>query len=154
MHSATAELLNRSAAEVAATPDTVTVRDVMTTDPTCVGPNDSVLQLVRVFHEKQFRHLLVTDGERHLLGVVSDRDVVRCFGPTDYPDQSKLAAIKAHTVMSPDVITIDASAPLVSAIDRMYDEGVSCLPVVEGGRLAGIITTSDLMRLLRRILVG
>jgi acetoin utilization protein AcuB len=146
--------MNSAAAELVATAETVTVRDVMSTNPTCVGPNDSVLQLVRVFHDKQFRHLLVTDADRHLLGVVSDRDVVRCFGPTDFPDQSKLAAIKAHTVMSADVITIGASVSLVAAIDRMYDEGVSCLPVVEDGRLAGIITTSDMMRLLRRILAG
>jgi acetoin utilization protein AcuB len=154
MTTAADEFVNQAAEMLAAASEAMTVRDVMTTDPTCVGPNDSVLQLVRVFHEKQFRHLLVTDDDRHLLGVVSDRDVVRCFGPTDFPDQTKLAAIKAHTVMSADVITIDAGASLVAAIDRMYDEGVSCLPVVEAGRLAGIITTSDMMRLLRRILVG
>jgi acetoin utilization protein AcuB len=147
-------LVNGSTDDDISSSGSLSVRDVMTTSPTCVGPDDSVLQLVRIFHDKQFRHLLVTDPDQALLGVVSDRDVVRCFGPTDYPDQTMLAGIKTEAIMSPDVITIEADAAVTTAIDLMYEQGVSCLPVVEENRLAGIITTSDLMRLLRRILAG
>jgi acetoin utilization protein AcuB len=154
MNAAASQVLNQPVGELGPGTEAVCVRDVMSTKPTCVGPNDTVLHLVRVFHEKQFRHLLVTDDDKQLLGVVSDRDVVRCFGPTDYPDQALLAKIKTAEIMSGDVITIDAEASLVAAIDLMHDQGVSCLPVLDNRRLAGIVTTSDLMRLLRRILVG
>jgi acetoin utilization protein AcuB len=154
MNDAASTLLNRPTGDTGPHSDALAVRDVMSTEPTCVGPDANVLELVRIFHEKQFRHLLVTDSEQTLLGVVSDRDVVRCFGPTDYPDQTLLAGIRTEAVMSPDVITIDADAPLTAAIDMMHDQGVSCLPVLDGRRLVGIVTTSDLMRLLRRILAG
>ena len=131
--------------------DGLTVRRVMTSAPTCVGPEDSVLELVRTFHEKRFRHLLVVEDGR-LAGIVSDRDVVRCFGPHEFPDESYLAAIRTDSIMSRDVITIDADMPLVAAIDLLHEHGVSSLPVVDGPRLVGIVTTSDLMRLLRRLL--
>lgn len=125
------------------------VAQVMTTKPVCVGPETSVLELVRIFHEKQFRHLLVADSEHRLLGVVSDRDVGRCFGPTAYPDEQTLSSICTRQVMSCDVVTVESAAPLATAIDRMYEEGVSCLPVVDGEQLVGIVTTTDLLRLLR-----
>lgn len=132
----------------------LSVGEVMTPAPTCVRPSDSVLQLVRTFHDKQFRHLLVTDDDGRLVGIVSDRDVVRCFGPTAYPDQAQLAALRADAVMSPDVMTIDAEATVVAAIDLMHEQGFSSLPVLSDGRLVGIITTSDLMRQLRRMLTS
>jgi CBS domain-containing protein len=130
------------------------VGQVMTARPTCVGPDASVLELVQIFHEKQFRHLLVVDEAGGLLGIVSDRDVGRCFGPTMYPDEAKLSALKARQIMSRDVVTVSSREPLAVAIDRLYEEGVSSLPVVDDGRLVGIVTTTDLMRLLRRMLAG
>lgn len=130
------------------------VGDVMTPAPTCVRPVDSVLQLVRTFHDKQFRHLLVTDDDGRLVGVVSDRDVVRCFGPTAYPDEAQLAALRADAVMSRDVVTIEFDATIVAALDQMQAHGFSSLPVLRDGRLVGIVTTSDLMRLLRRLLTA
>lgn len=154
MNDAAVQLLTRSIGDEGLLTETLTARDVMTTEPTCVGPGDSVLELVRIFHDKQFRHLLVTNSENELLGVVSDRDVVRCFGPTDFPDQTLLAGIRTEAVMSPDVITIEADATVIAAIDLMYEQGVSCLPVLDGNKLAGIVTTSDLLQLLRRILAG
>lgn len=128
------------------------VADVMTASPMTVRPHESVLQLVHTFHEKRFRHLLVTDVDGRLLGIVSDRDVGRCFGPAGRPDEATLAAIRTEQIMSRDVITIDAQAPLTSAVDLMYEQGVSCLPAVSGDRLVGIITTTDLLHLLRRML--
>ena len=152
MNDPAVQLLSRSSSVENLYSETLAVRDVMTAEPTCVRSDDSVLELVRIFHEKQFRHLLVIDEKHELLGVVSDRDVVRCFGPTDFPDQTLLAGIRTEAVMSPDVITIDADASVVAAIDRMHEQGVSCLPVLDGNKLAGIVTTSDLLRLLRRVL--
>jgi acetoin utilization protein AcuB len=128
------------------------VADAMTTTPMTVRPHESVLQLVRTFHDKRFRHLLVTDVDGRLLGIVSDRDVGRCFGAAGRPDEATLAAIRTEEIMSRDVITIDAGARLTAAIDVMYEQGVSCLPAVSGDKLVGIITTTDLMRLLRRML--
>ncbi len=76
------------------------VRDVMTPAPTCIASSTSALDVVRMLHAKEFRHLLVTDSRGRLLGLVSDRDVFRCFGPGRYPDQEILAGIAAIDIMS------------------------------------------------------
>lgn len=142
-----------SSCEIASLGEAPLLRDVMTPTPTCVAPEASVLQLVRTFHTKKFRHLLVTTDGGKLVGIVSDRDVVRCFGPTEYPDESKLADIRTDSIMSRDVITIGADSSIANAIDSLREHGVSSLPVIDGEHLVGIVTTSDLLRLLRRMLV-
>src|SRR5690349_24897767 len=88
------------------------VGQVMTPAPTCVSPQASVLDLVRMFHEKEFRHLLITDNRGRLVGVVSDRDVVRCLGPSGSTSRDALSSISAHQIMSTDVVTIGPEASL------------------------------------------
>jgi acetoin utilization protein AcuB len=120
------------------------VGQVMTPAPTCISPQASVLDLVRMFHEKEFRHLLITDNRGRLVGVVSDRDVVRCLGPTGSTSRDALSAISAHQIMSTDVVTIGPEASLPTAVNRLMDHGISCLPVTAGEVLVGIVTNTDL----------
>src|SRR6516162_9556000 len=99
------------------------VRDVMTPAPTCIASTTSVLDVVKMFHAKEFRHLLVTDPQGRLLGLVSDRDVLRCFGPGRYPDQERLAGISAMDIMSSDLITVSPEMSLASAASEMLGHG-------------------------------
>lgn len=128
------------------------VEQVMTPSPTCIGPDVNVLELVRMINRKGFRHLLVTDDDGRLKGVVSDRDVVRCFGPTKYPDEEVLCTIFSKDIMSTDLITVSPGALLEAAVALMVDHGISCLPVVDNGRLVGIITNTDLDFVLQFLL--
>lgn len=64
------------------------VGQVMTSNPSCISPDTTALELIGLFHAKQFRHLLVVDEERRLIGIISDRDVLRCLGPAKRPDRS------------------------------------------------------------------
>lgn len=130
------------------------VRDVMTPRPTCAAPQASVLQIVRMLHAKKFRHLPVTTDDRRLLGIISDRDVVRCFGPGEYPDEAILASIRVEQIMSTDVVTVGADESPVRAIELIREWGINALPVVEGDQLVGICTTIDLLGLLADILAG
>jgi len=122
----------------------ILVEQVMTRRPNCVPPSTSVLELVRSLHSYRFRHLLVVDDDGNLLGVVSDRDVVRCFGVEEFPAEETLASISAGTIMSTDLITIRPDMRLDHAIDLMLEYGINCLPVNVGERPIGILTTTDL----------
>jgi CBS domain-containing protein len=128
------------------------VRDVMTPAPTCIASSTSVLDMVRMFQAKEFRHLLVTDPRGRLLGLVSDRDVLRCFGPGKYPDQEKLAGIAALEIMSADLITTSPDVSLLSAAGEMLGHGISCLPVLADDKLVGILTNTDLETVLEVLL--
>jgi CBS domain-containing protein len=120
------------------------VADLMTRAPACVSATTSALELVQLFHAKNFRHLLVTDRAGRLSGVISDRDVLRCFGADRRPTKKALAAISASQLMSTDVVTIGPKASLVEALRLMLEQGISCLPVMADDLLVGIITNTDL----------
>jgi CBS domain-containing protein len=128
------------------------VRDVMTPAPTCIASTTSVLDVVKMFHAKEFRHLLVTDPRGRLLGLVSDRDVLRCFGPGRYPDQERLAGISAVDIMSADLITVSPEMSLATATSEMLGHGISSLPVLADDKLVGILTNSDLNAVLEVLL--
>jgi len=128
------------------------VGQVMTAAPSCISPEMTAFELVRMFHGHEFRHLLVTDKRGYLLGVVSDRDVIRCFGPGDAPDRERLAQVTAAELMSTDVVTTSPQASLVKAVSLMLIEGISCLPVLTDGALVGILTNTDLHVVLQTLL--
>ncbi|MBX7168297.1 MAG: CBS domain-containing protein [Pirellulales bacterium] len=125
---------------------------IMTPSPTTVGPDVSVLELARLIHARECRHMLVADEHQHLLGVISDRDVIRCFGPSEFPDHQLLEQIRTRDIMSTDVITITPYASLEDAVALMVDHGISCLPVIAGGALIGILTNTDLFLVLQFLL--
>ena len=131
----------------------VTVSDVMTPQPISVDPHLSALELVHIFHEKRFRHLLVTEHDR-LVGIISDRDVVRLFGTHDSPEQDYLAKITAGELMSTSLIIAVATTTLVTAVGLIVDNGISCLPVVKGETAIGILTATDLYLALEQLLVS
>ncbi len=124
----------------------------MTPDPVCVGPHMTALELVKAFHARQFRHLLVVDDNRALIGVISDRDVQRCFGPDAAPADDALERIVVRQLMSTDLVTTDQEASLADVTRRMLDFGINCLPVVSGRKLVGILTSTDLLLVLESLL--
>lgn len=131
----------------------VTVQEVMTPHPTSISPHCSARELVQIFHETRFRHLLVTEHER-LLGLISDRDVVRLFGLHDSPEHEFLATLTAGELMSTNLITTVGTAPLVQAIGLVVDNGIRCLPVVAGERAVGILTATDFNLSLEQLLAA
>ena len=128
------------------------VSQVMTRQPSCVSPHVSALELIEIFHEKMFRHLLVTDADEKLIGVISDRDVVRCLGYDRKPDRETLGRIKTREIMSTDLVTVGPDTSLSHAISILLGQGISCLPVIEDGRLVGIVTNTDLHVVLKQLL--
>jgi len=117
---------------------------VMTVSPSCVRLETPAIELVKLFHAKQFRHLLVTDEAERLVGVISDRDVIQYLGPTRHPDSSVLADIAAEKIMSTDLVTIGPGTSLERGVAIMLDYGISCLPVLADKVLVGILTNTDL----------
>jgi acetoin utilization protein AcuB len=142
-----------AAAELTCGRSLLRVAQVMTAAPDCVRLGTSVLELVRMFHAKGFRHLPVVDDRGRLVGILSDRDVLRSLGP-DAPDKEALAAIPAADLMSTDLVTVGPEDSLVTAVKLLLDHGISSLPVLTDGVLVGILTTTDLYLTLQILLQG
>jgi CBS domain-containing protein/Flp pilus assembly pilin Flp len=117
--------------------DGIQVRHLMTTGIQSVLPTVPMPEIVALVREKGLRHLLVCDGDKKLLGVISDRDL--CSKRTG----------TARDLMSSRLNTTTPETPINQAITCMIQDRISCLPVVENDRLCGLITTTDLMLALQ-----
>lgn len=131
----------------------ITVGAVMTPRPFTVTPESTAHQLVQLFHEKRFRHMLVADAGR-LVGVISDRDVIRLFGSSDNLENDYLSKVTAAELMSTDLVTARPATSLAEAVALIVDNGINCLPVVDGQKPVGILTSTDLFLALEQILLS
>lgn len=126
------------------------VQDLMTISCITAPPTMPVLEARPLMLEKRIRHLLVTDGPK-LVGIVTDRDI-RLNLPSPATSLSVweinylLARMTVGSVMSKDVVTIGSGADAREAAQMLLDHRIGALPVVDRGRLVGIITETDLLR--------
>jgi len=104
-------------------------------------------------HRARVRHLPVLKGDGTLIGVITDRDLRHhLFSPPVYqaigtsPIDTLLQAAQVREIMSAPAVTVESSQDIVEAARVMLKDKIGSLPVVEGGRLVGIITETDLLR--------
>jgi CBS domain-containing protein len=119
----------------------VRISDVMTPAALTDRPDDSVASAARKMREQQTGSLLVTDGEQ-LLGIITERDVLRAVAE-DIPLDTPISE-----VMSKDLVTAEPSTSLREAARIMTERWIRHLPVLEGGRLVGIVSQRDLAGVL------
>ena len=122
------------------------VREVMTREPVTLTPEQSFGEALALLARNRFRHLLVVDDTGRLAGVLSDRDLLRTMSRTPDLDRATVA-----DVMQSDVISVEPQTLLSDAAAQMLDRRINCLPVVEAGRLCGILTSTDLLRAFHRL---
>ena len=133
------------------------VGDRMRVNVRTVGLREPLHVAARILREEHIRHLPVTSDDK-LLGIISDRDIRRACGEETIEDDKAQArgefyigATSVIQVMSKKVETISEDATLIEANRKMVDRQVSCLPVTRDDRLVGILTDSDLLRLIAQI---
>lgn len=130
----------------------ILVEQMMTTSPITARPETSVAEVIKTLYSNPFHHLPITDSENKLVGIVSDRDLVRCFCRNTNGSTAGVFGIAASDIMSSDLITVTPKTELIKAIGIMKSRGISCLPVLNDKKLMGIITDSDLWDLLHMTL--
>jgi acetoin utilization protein AcuB len=127
-----------------------TINDIMSRDVVCVSPDTALMDIRRHLHERGFHHLLVRDDER-LVGVISDRDVLQAISPflNTYSESARdVRSLErpASDIMRTDPVTVAPDTPIPEAAVTLLEHSISCLPVLSGTDLVGIVTTKDLLR--------
>jgi CBS domain-containing protein len=130
----------------------------MTREVVTVGPNTSAKYAGEVMAERGFAALPVVDDDQRLVGIVAEADVLRDRIPTDprlhaRRDQSVPAAapsLLVHGVMTSAVRTVEGTDDVADIARLFVDDGLRSVPVLEQGRLAGIVSRRDLLRALVR----
>jgi CBS domain-containing membrane protein len=131
---------------------TMRVRDLMTEDVIAVRPNDNLATLRDLMAERDVRHMPVVEADGELVGIVSQRDLLRnsLVEQADVPDFVEdvvLERLLVRELMSGAVESTGPDVDVREAARIMFENKYGCLPVVEGKRLVGILTESDFVRL-------
>jgi CBS domain-containing protein len=118
------------------------VRDIMSTKVQTIDMNQKAESAWGLMKWKRIHHVVVTDGPGQVVGVVSARDL----GGQDREEARKVRPVAA--MMTAYAVKAIPSMPVRQAANVMRGWNIGCLPVVEDGKLVGIVTVSDLLRIV------
>lgn len=110
-----------------------------------MGPNEKLSNAIRVLSEHRVGALVITNGDRQIVGILSERDIVRCLAKEG-------AAALDHTVravMTPKVKICNENHTVSEVMEIMTKHRFRHLPVEKNGQLDGIISIGDVVK--RRI---
>ena len=115
------------------------VRDAMTENPRSIGASASVVEAARLMRDEHIGSLPITDDEE-LVGMITDRDITtRVVAEAADPKMTSVG-----DVVSRDLISVEPDEDLEEAVQLMASHQVRRLPVVENGRLVGIVAQADI----------
>jgi CBS domain-containing protein len=119
-----------------------TARDVMSSDCTCIGENDSVLDAAKQLADKDVGSLPICGEDDRLKGMLTDRDiVVKVLAQGKDPASVKVGELGQGDAQT---VTVGADDSIDEALRTMIDRKVRRLPVIDGKRMVGIISQADI----------
>ena len=129
----------------------MSMRQIMTKKIVTVELDDSLAMVKEIFDNLKFHHLLVVESQK-LVGVVSDRDLLKALSPNlgtisaTLKDEATLNK-RVHQIMTSKLITLHPDATIGDAVNLFNTHKISCIPVVDNEfRPLGIVSWRDLLR--------
>ncbi len=127
------------------------IREIMTTKMVTVNPEANVRNIKDIFEKNDFHHLPVVDRGEELVGIISKEDFFKVayilsLGSNHQPMDGPYASLKAMDFMTKYPLVLDPEDTLGLAADIFLANKFHALPIVEDGRLIGIVTTHDLLK--------
>jgi acetoin utilization protein AcuB len=135
------------------------VRERMTANPIVVHPKTSYADAFNLMREKKIRRLPVVDQDGHLVGIVSEKDLLYA-SPSPATSLSRfeigylLGEMPVERIMTRQVISVQEDCPLEEAARILVDHKIGGLPVMAGRLLVGIITETDIFRVMMEAFGG
>lgn len=132
------------------------VRDFMATNPTTLREDETLLDATRIFARAGVRHIPIMNGKQ-LVGIVSEGEL-KHYTPSvlsgvPVEEYNRLRqTTPLSKIMTREPATIDPAKTLYEAAQMLCDRRIGCLPVVDDGELKGIITTTDMLKVLLHLL--
>src|SRR5262245_31117937 len=116
-----------------------TIRSVMNSNPTALGPQATVMEAALAMREREIGDVVILEGGR-LCGILTDRDiVVRALALGNDPYETRVADI-----CSRQLTTVSPDESVHQAVQLMRQKAIRRLPVEEGGHVVGIVSLGDL----------
>jgi len=129
------------------------VKDVMSREVRTVARNDQLGVADKLMKDERIRHLPVIDESGDVCAVVSQRDLfrgalLRALGYGSRAEETMLRQVVVKEAMSAELVTTTPDTSVAEAARVMIERGIGCLPVLDAGKLVGIVTETDFVRLV------
>lgn len=119
------------------------VEDIMTPMPLeVINLSDDAYTASKLMKEKEISSIIVLDEEKHPIGIITERDIVRRV----VCDKKNASNTPVESIMSKPLVTVEYKANIDEAIAIMTKNKIRRLPIVKDGHLYGLITTTDLIK--------
>jgi CBS domain-containing membrane protein len=129
------------------------VRDMMTDVVETLELGDTLAMAAEHMRAGRIRHLPVVDGDQHLVGLLTHRQVLGAWVSHGRPNRERpgrvAAEVPIEALMERNVLTVSPDTTAAMAAALLESSRFGCLPVVEGGKLVGIISEADFLRFAR-----
>jgi len=133
---------------------TLTVHDLMKTDVAALTPGTTLQEARDRMAALGVRHMPVVDPQRHLVGILSQRDLAHALDP-HIAAQGRRATLATKDVMTTDLIVAHPDTLAVRAVEAMIVSKIGAVPVVDdSNHLVGIVTETDFLEVAHDALLG
>jgi len=123
----------------------------MTTDLHTVNQDDAVELVANLMAWHRIRYVPVEDDQHRLVGLVSDRSLLRFFTGDEERGEEP---VPVRDIMKDDIVTAPPDMPTLEAIELMRERSAACLPVVQDGHLVGIVTEHNFLEIAGQLMEG
>jgi len=124
------------------------VADVMIGKVVTLSPHHSFNDVANLMNDRYFRHCVVVDQGGVVIGVISDRDILRALARNPNSRSKSL-----DQIMTKQPVTVKRNTAIIDAVGKMLAKRINCLPVIDDdGRICGIVTSTDLIKSYQQLL--
>ena len=124
------------------------VADVMTSKVVTLSPHNTFSEAANLMNDRYFRHCIIVDAHGQIVGVISDRDILRALARNPNARSKSL-----DQIMTRNPVTVRRNTPIAEAVSKIVSKRINCLPVVEeNGGVCGIVTSTDLLKSYQQLL--
>ena len=127
----------------------ILAKQIFTSPVVILSPHSSLTEAWKLFHTKRFRHIPVLDQLGKLIGIVSDRDILRESVKIPHPSHEgmDMPIPEVKEVMTTPVLTAHADTEIREIARVFFEERIGAVPIMDSdGKLVGIVTRSDILR--------
>lgn len=129
----------------------LTVSEVMSETPTIVRTGTPLLRVAEILSENQYRHILIKDADGNVVGVVASSDLVRHMKDWEGDQTSHWKEMPVESVMTTKFVASSPHADAEDVTPVVTRSEIRCVPVIEGGKLVGVLTPDDLLMSWNRL---
>ena len=124
----------------------ILLKELMTPHPECVSAKDKLIDIKHIFERRNFHHHIPVTESGKVIGMISLIDFMHAIGNASLNDNEPVYQKSISDIMTTNVISLDQGLPAEEALTIFLKNEIHAIPVVDKGKIVGIITSTDILK--------